>query len=210
MNYYLIDYENVHEDLTHYLPKTKEADELIIFYSQNCKNISLETIEMIAKRKLHLRAFRVKTGTKNALDFQLSSYIGYLIGKDPCADYSIISKDKGYDCLCEYWSEQGISVHRMTSDKPAKTPEKAPVSTPEPKKEKEKKKKSKPSDTATLEEIKRYLSNEDMPEEVLKIFNQFHTKQAICNGISKKCKNSKRAGSIYKKLRPLIKEKKKS
>ncbi len=46
--------------------------------------------------------------------------------------------------------------------------------------------------------------------DIIAIFNQYKTKQAICNGMSKKFKDSKRASAIYKKLKPLLKEKNKS
>jgi hypothetical protein len=63
---------------------------------------------------------------------------------------------------------------------------------------------------ATLDEIKAYLSDEDEPEEVLAIFNQYKTGQSICNGLSKRYKDTKRASAVYKKLKPLLKEKAKS
>lgn len=61
----------------------------------------------------------------------------------------------------------------------------------------------------TIMEIREVLDEEDMCEEVLKIFNQFKTKQAICNGMSKLYKDSKKASEVYKKLRPLLQKKKK-
>lgn len=48
------------------------------------------------------------------------------------------------------------------------------------------------------------------PEQVLAIFNQYKSKQAICNGMAKKFKDSKKTSVIYKKLKPLLKEKHKS
>ena len=40
----------------------------------------------------------VDTGTKNSLDFQLVSYLGFVIGEHKEADnhYYIVSKDRGY------------------------------------------------------------------------------------------------------------------
>lgn len=75
---------------------------------------------------------------------------------------------------------------------------------------KKKKSKVQASDLATLEEIKKYLSKTDSPEKVLVIFNQYKTKQAICNGMAKEFKDTKKASAIYKKLKPLLKEKNKS
>ena len=51
---------------------------------------------------------------------------------------------------------------------------------------------------ATIDEMKKLLSKDDMPEEVLKIFNQYKTKVAINNGLAKHFKDSKKASAIYK------------
>ena len=91
-------------------------------------------------------------------------------------------------------------INKETSNAPT-------VETPTVKK---KKSKVQAGDIATIEEIKKYLSKSDSPEEVLVIFNQYKTKQAICNEMTKKFKDSKRASAIYKKLKPLLKEKNKS
>lgn len=202
MNFFLIDFENINSEKIKDLASTQENDMVIIFYSERCPNIQLDIIDYLIKAKIQIRTFNVKVGTLNALDFQLSSYLGYLIGKMGVdAKYHIVSNDKGYDNLCEYWQEQEMMVDRISF----------PVSKtiPNEKAQKSSKGKVNTGKTATLEEIKQYLSDEDMPNEILAIFNQFKTKLAISNGIAKKCKDSKRAGMIYKKLKSLLKEKKK-
>jgi len=56
----------------------------------------------------------VAVGTKNALDFQLATYLGYLIceqqkeGIHP--DYFIVTKDNGFTSLMVYWKAQGVPV----------------------------------------------------------------------------------------------------
>lgn len=208
MNYFLVDFENVRTDGVKDLVKVSDGDAVIIFYSEQCKGITLDVIEDITKQKASLTCHKARTGTKNALDFQLSSHLGYLIGQGvEDAKYYIVSHDKGYDCLCDYWKEQGVVVDRIGATEPVKELVEVKVApTPAPKK----KSKVKTSDLATIEEIKKYLSKGDAPEEVLAIFNQYKTKQAICNGMSKKFKDSKRASAIYKKLKPLLKEKNKT
>lgn len=81
MNYYLIDFENVKTDGIKDLHGVHKGDVMTFFYSENCKNISLEVLDSISKLKVKYKGFNVKVGTKNALDFQLTSYLGYLIGK---------------------------------------------------------------------------------------------------------------------------------
>ena len=199
LNYYLIDFENVRTDGIRDLNGVSEGDAIILFYSEQCKNISLDVIDSIMKLKVQYSSFKAKVGTKNALDFQLAAHLGYLIGQgnNQESKYYIVSNDKGYDCLCDYWKELDAVVERISlSEDPA-----------QPKK---KKSKVKASDMATIDEMKNLLSNDDMPEEVLNIFNQYKTKVAINNGLVKKFKDTKRASAIYKKLKPMLKEKNKS
>ena len=49
LNYYLIDFENVRTDGIRDLNGVSEGDAIILFYSEQCKNISLDVID--AQRK---------------------------------------------------------------------------------------------------------------------------------------------------------------
>ena len=209
LNYYLIDFENVRTDGIKDLKGVSEGDAIILFYSEQCKNISLDVIDSIMKLKVQYSSFKAKVGTKNALDFQLAAHLGYLIGQgnNQESKYYIVSNDKGYDCLCDYWKELDAVVERisLSEDVPeVKAATKAPAQL------NKNKSKVKASDMATIDEMKKLLSQGDMPEEVLKIFNQYKTKVAINNGLAKHFKDSKKASAIYKKLKPLLKEKNKS
>ena len=42
MNYYLVDYENVRADGVKDLKGVSRGDAIILFYSEQCKNISLD------------------------------------------------------------------------------------------------------------------------------------------------------------------------
>ena len=209
MNYYLIDFENVRTDGIKDLKRVSEGDAIILFYSEQCKNISLDVIDSIMKLKVQYSSFKAKVGTKNALDFQLAAHLGYLIGQgnNQESKYYIVSNDKGYDCLCDYWKELDAVVERisLSEDVPeVKAATKAPAQL------NKNKSKVKASDMATIDEMKKLLSKDDMPKEVLNIFNQYKTKVAINNGLAKHFKDSKKASAIYKKLKPLLKEKNKS
>ena len=209
MDYYLIDYENIGADGLKELGRVKEGDVVILFYSEQCKNISLDIVESMVRLNVQFSCFKVITGTKNALDFQLSSHLGYLIGKfEENAKYYIVSNDKGFDCVCEYWGKLNKLVERIVFQK--QEPQIEVQEQEEAAKTSGKKSKVKESDIASIEEIKSLLTDEDEPDEVLKIFNQYKTKQAICNGMAKYFKDSKRVSAIYKKLKPLLKEKHKS
>lgn len=229
MNCYLVDFENVNADyirdfLDSYVkydeygdpedPKycsDSEKDILVIFYSEHCPSIPLDLVQSLFEKGLMIRCKMATVGTKNALDFQLSSYLGFLIGSNTRAEkYFIISNDKGYDCLCDYWGSIGIDVERKSVNKQEEK-QTAPVKKKsESTKSKSGKSKLKKNESANLKEVRELLSENDQPEEVLKIFNQYKTKQAICNGLSKLFRDSKKTSEVYKKLKPLLKEKNKT
>jgi len=206
MNYFLVDFENVRTDGIKDLKGVQEGDAMVVFYSENCKNITLDVLDSIIALKLKYSSFKVKVGTKNALDFQLTSYLGYLIGQSGIdTNYYIVSDDKGFEVVADFWKEQGISVRCISLKEPVAVPKKETTNEP-------KKKKSKVSskDLATLDEIKTLIGKDNEPTEVLKIFNQYKTKVSINNGLVKHFKDTKKVSEIYKKLKPLLKAKNKS
>lgn len=206
MNYYLVDFENVRTAGIKDLKGVQKGDAMIVFYSENCKNITLDILDSIISLKLKYNSFKVKVGSKNALDFQLTSYLGYLIGQYGMnTNYYIVSDDKGFEVVADFWKEQNISVSCISLKESVAVTTKKEVKKTEPKKRKVSSK-----DLATLDEIKTLVGKDNEPNEVLKIFNQYKTKQAICNGMTKHFKDSKKAGEIYKKLKPLLKSKNKS
>ena len=210
MNYFLVDFENVRTDGVKDLKGVQEGDSMVVFYSENCKSITLDVLNSIIALKLKYSSFKVKVGTKNALDFQLTSYLGYLIGQGGMdTNYYIVSVDKGFEVVADFWKEQGISVSCISLKEPVAVPKKE--ATKETKKA-EHKKKSKVSskDLATLDEIKTLIGKDNEPAEVLKVFNQYKTKVAINNGLVKHFKDTKKVSEIYKKLKPLLKTKNKS
>lgn len=203
------------------LKGVQEGDALVVFYSENSKSITLDILDRIVALKLKYSSFKVRVGTKNALDFQLVSYLGFLIGHgENTAKYHIVSEDKGFDAVADFWKKQGVSVDCISFREQAKTQKKTDADKEDNNKKQKKtaaetkpaKKTSKvkSSDKASIKEIKNILSDEDMPDEVLKIFNQYKTKVSINNGLVKKFKDSKKASDVYKKLKPLLKAKNKS
>lgn len=201
MNYYLVDFENTKLCVNDDIVKCVKGDKVIVFYSSCCKNISMDVIEDIIRKEASFACFEIKSGTKNALDFQLSSYLGYLIGSG-CDDDNIyiVSNDKGYDCLCNFWQNFScVKVKRISR-----------TLLMEEVVEEKKSPKVKTSDLVTLEEVKTYISEDEHPEEIMNIINAYKTKSAINNGISKYFRDSKVSGTIYKKLKVLLKEKHKT
>ena len=91
-----------------------EEDTVCIFYSDNADSMTFDLHRKLNETKANIIYHKVAVGTKNALDFQLATYLGYLIceqqreGIHP--NYFIVTKDNGFTSLMVYWKAQGVPV----------------------------------------------------------------------------------------------------
>ena len=114
MAYYLIDFENVKSRGMEGVELLTEEDTVCIFYSDNADSMTFDLHRKLNETKANVIYHKVAVGTKNALDFQLATYLGYLIceqqreGIHP--NYFIVTKDNGFTSLMVYWKAQGVPV----------------------------------------------------------------------------------------------------
>lgn len=104
MKAYLIDFENVKSKGLTGIEQLSEDDKVIIFYSENSDTISFEMHRKVMTSKADIEYLKVRVGGKNALDFQLSTLLGYLLAKEIYSHILIISGDKGFDKLHDFWN----------------------------------------------------------------------------------------------------------
>ena len=103
--FYLIDFENVHNEGIENLENITKNDHVHIFSTQNALNIRNDIFWMNGDIKPHLVPIR-----KQSLDMHLVSYLGYLLGvHGKNCTYVIVSKDKDYDNIIKFWKEEGYS-----------------------------------------------------------------------------------------------------
>jgi len=108
MKYYLLDYENVNTAGLDGLGELPADSKIILFYTRNSNKIDLGVVNQLRDMKAELSIVEVHHG-KQALDIQLASYLGYLIGTEPAdTEYFIISKDKGYRNVQCFWPDRRI------------------------------------------------------------------------------------------------------
>lgn len=195
MSYYLVDFENVKKDGLDGIHKLEEGDMVCIFYSKNADSITFDQHRRIMESKAEIDFCKVDVGSKNALDFQLATQLGYLIANQSADTYYIVSKDKGFEILSGYWKSRNVSVTLI-----------ADISG-----------RSHDHDTQELREQLSEKLQEILKEDkdvnvdaVLKIVQQYKTKQGISNALMKKypSANNKRASKIYKTIKPLLSDKK--
>lgn len=91
-----------------------EEDTVCIFYSDNADSMTFDLHQKLNETKAKIIYHKVAVGTKNALDFQLATYLGYLICEQQKEDihpnYFIVTKDNGFYSLMVYWKAEGVPV----------------------------------------------------------------------------------------------------
>ena len=191
---YLIDYENVNS--VKGVDKLTEEDTVIIFYSKNANLLTFEAHAELMSAKARIEYKNVSVGTKKALDFQLVTYLGYLIraNEKTHAQYCIISKDNGFSHIANFWREEkGLEIGVFTN-----------LSGKTQKHEAEE------NNSALTKALKasQLKLKDDETEATVRIIGQFKTKQAINTNLSKYFRDNDKVGAINKIIKPFIKNKK--
>ncbi|MCM1537717.1 MAG: PIN domain-containing protein [bacterium] len=114
---YLVDLENTGLAGLTGLEELSAKDKVIVFYGTRTGSIAFDKHVELTKAKADVTYTKTERVAKNYLDFQLVTYLGYLIGSGQERVYYIISKDKGYDSCIEFWrkTDKQITITRCES-----------------------------------------------------------------------------------------------
>ena len=220
MNYFLVDYENVKTAGLSGISRLTEEDVVIIFYSDNANTITFDLHWRLSRTRAQVRFQKVAAGLKNALDFQMVSYLGYAIHENLGRDivYYLVTRDQGFSVLPLYWIKQKVDV-RMTpnlgqpfpavkpmlsgilSEVPDSFPPLVSLST-------------EPEEASVIgddleERLLTLLPNKNQVFTVAEIIRHCQTKQDIHRELGKAFRpgpKDKTVGVIYKAIKPLITE----
>jgi len=110
---YLIDTENVGNVWKSLLPNLHRRDRLLFFYTENSPGISYADLQQLLKSKRAYEFITCHTG-KNGLDFQLISYLGFLLNWHQRDQFVVVSSDTGYDPALQFWRDKGYLVERIS------------------------------------------------------------------------------------------------
>ena len=88
----LVDFENVDERGLSGVETLRESDRIIIFHNGTNK-MTFGMHKKLASAKCTSEYIELKRNGRNALDFQLTTYLGYLIAQNPNERFQIISGD---------------------------------------------------------------------------------------------------------------------
>lgn len=102
--FFLIDYENVRNDGMAGVERLQEGDSVLIFYSKNAPNITLDRINEIIRAKCGFETYKLQNPGKNALDFYIATKTGQILGEQPDTTIAIVSGDKGFKYIADFWA----------------------------------------------------------------------------------------------------------
>lgn len=104
--FYLVDFENVHNEGLENIDSLKQTEHVHIFSTENALNIRMD---IVFSKGIDIKG-HIVPARKQSLDMHLVSYLGHLLGihGKQCA-YVIVSKDTDYDNVIKFWKEEGYS-----------------------------------------------------------------------------------------------------
>lgn len=194
MSIYLIDYENTKNLLG--INNLQEDDFVIIFYSQKANSLSFDTLKEIQLSKATIQYKCVDVGSQNALDFQLGTYLGYLIKQYENTDckFFIVAKDKGYSFISSFWKKEKSIEIKLLTDLTGKTNN---TVAKKPKSETDIKKLLKQSNLGL---------NDTEIIEICSLITKYKSTVTINSNLNKLLKDSTKAGETFKIIKPFIKK----
>lgn len=178
---YFVDFENVKNSGIVGVENLGKDDAVIIFYNES-STMTMKTHKLLETALCEKEYILVTQSGKNALDFQLSTYLGFFVSREK--EFCIVSQDHGYDAVISFWKTRNVLVKRLNN--------------------------LMGEDTLTLErEVEKVLGTDKdvLSKDVVNIINKYKTKQGINNALVKEYTSTK-GGAIYQKIKPIINNKK--
>ena len=202
MNFVFVDYENVSIKGLTGIEKLNEDTVVYLFYSENTAHLPMSTVATLNGSKAEMRYILTKTG-KNALDFVLASVLGFVIKERFQEDtFYILSKDKGFDILVDYWKTNKVAVKMISSLSQIPT----------------KKQTAKSATVSDVDKLKQSMTSKvgavlkgetkEIKSKVVDIILKCKSKKAVQNSIKQIVQDKTKANNIYTKITKLIADKK--
>ena len=182
---FLIDYENVSASGLEGLETCGPEDIIYIFYTENADRLTFGAHQRLIESAAQIRYYKVDSGTKNALDFQLVTYLGYLIHGTPENHYYIISKGNGFDSVLNFWKKQNVFILRLPNLDVENTCQ---------------------AHDELRKKLHELLEDSDV-QTVFDMIEKYKTKQGLNNALMKQFDN-KKPSEIYRVIKPFIANKK--
>jgi len=196
MNLIFVDFENVHNTGLNGLENLTENEIVYLFYSKNTPHLPMDVVAKISKSPADIELIESGVG-KNAMDFVIASYLGYMINEhDDNVEYYILSKDKGYKPLVDFWEDWNV---KMIGDL-----------TQFAKKNKVATKKTKPTVSKTEQALRSNIGrvlngyNKEIKNQVVNVILKSKSKAEVNNKLVKVVGNTQKAGQVYQKIKEYL------
>lgn len=207
--FYLIDFENVHNEGLENIDSLPKTDHVYIF-STDALNIRTD---IVFSKGHDIQGYIVPAG-KQSLDMHLVSYLGYLLaahGKQ--CTYVIVSKDTDYDNIINFWKEEGYpNILRKQSIPEASTTQKKTGQAPAAA-QNVNDKSSKSKNAKRESQVRSFFGQHfkekiyvDNKEKIISIILNADTKQQINNDLMKLYTDGSIVKHIYQTIQPLMQE----
>lgn len=105
----LVDYENVQPSIEDLLKLAPKLTDVWLFHGPN----QIKRAEQLKAAHERVTLVPHSGKGKNALDFHLSFYLGYVAAKHPDATLLVVANDKGYDSMLAHAKLLGFTATRM-------------------------------------------------------------------------------------------------
>ncbi len=109
----LLDYENVQPTEDEVRALVPDAQQVWVFHGPHQRDVA----QRFASFGSDVTAVPISKTGKNALDFHLSFYMGYIASKNPGSVMVVIANDKGYEPMLEHARAMGFAVRRLAHGK---------------------------------------------------------------------------------------------
>lgn len=119
----LVDWENVQPKDADIRALVPAATHVWIFHGKSQKRAGANQ----ASFGENLTLIPIARAGKNALDFHLSFYMGYIASRNPQARFVVVSNDHGYGPILEHAQDLGFATRQMGFMQPGKAPAKTPT-----------------------------------------------------------------------------------
>lgn len=119
----LLDYENVQPTNEEVRALVPDARQVWVFHGPHQRDVE----QRFASFGSDVTAVPISKTGKNALDFHLSFYMGYIASKNPGSVMVVIANDKGYEPMLEHARAMGFAVRRLAHGKVKSAAKKTPL-----------------------------------------------------------------------------------
>lgn len=179
MAIYFVDFENIGYNGLKGIEKLLEGDQVHLFYSSNADKLTFDIHLCINASKAKIFYYKVEIGSKNALDFQLATYLGAITAAEPKENYYIVSNDDGFHYVIQFWKQRQIEIRQISNLQFQSIEEDQIV------------------------KLLPGVPKEDAAE-VMNCINAYKSKQGINNALVKQFGN-KKGSEIYRSIKSLLK-----